>query len=119
MKLFVFLSFIFMSNAFAHELDYGPYLKMQESLAEDEMDGALEAHKHICDRELIHYKDDYKDCDKPFKDIDELRASFTSLSKVYLENGNKKEFKTLQQAVCPTTNGIWIQKKGKLLNPYM
>ncbi len=105
-------------SAFAHDLSYGPYLKMQEALAADDFKTSLDSHKFICDRELIHYKDDYKDCGKKFKDIAELRNSFKTLSEVYLANGDKKEVKSLTKANCSMAKAKWVQKNGELRNPY-
>ena len=116
----LFFSFILMTaSAFAHDLDYGPYLQMQEPLSEDNFKGALDAHKIICDKELIHYKDDYKDCDKSFKNIEDLRSSFKTLSNVYFENGKKEELKQLVKVYCPMAKAKWVQKNGKLANPYL
>lgn len=118
MKLVLLLALFTMTSAFAHDLDYGPYIKMQEALANDDMKGAVAAHKVICDKELIHYKDDYKDCSKAFKNIEEVRTSFKTLSEVYIEHGNKKEFKGLTLATCPMAKAKWIQKNTDLKNPY-
>ena len=118
MKTLLITSLLFSVSAFAHDLSIGPYVKMQDALASDNFKSALEAHKFICDKELIHYKDDYKDCDKKFKDIEELRTSFKTLSEVYFENGNKKEMSKFQKASCPMAKAKWIQKLGTLRNPY-
>jgi hypothetical protein len=109
-----FLSF----NVFAHELSFTPYLKMQESLAADNFKDALAAHKTICDQDLKHYKDDYKDCGKKFKDIEELRASFKPLSELYMKKGNQKEMKGLTVVNCPMYPGKWVQRNGKIANPF-
>jgi hypothetical protein len=118
MKTLLIISLLFSASAFAHDLSIEPYVKMQDALASDNFKSALEAHKFICDKELIHYKDDYKDCDKKFKDIEELRTSFKTLSEVYFENGNKKEMSKFQKASCPMAKAKWIQKLGTLRNPY-
>jgi hypothetical protein len=120
MKRFVFIFAIsVLSNfAFAHELGLEPYLKMQESLANDDFKQALVSHKLICEKELIHYTDDYKDCKKPFKNIDELRSSFKALSEVYIANGAKDELKNVEKATCPMAKAKWLQRKGDLKNPY-
>lgn len=115
---FIILLALFSTAAFAHDLSYGPYIKMQESLAADDFKTSLEAHRFICDRELIHYKDDYKDCGKNFKDIEDLRKSFKELSEVYLANGDRKEIQTLIKASCPMAKAKWVQKIGELHNPY-
>lgn len=109
---------LFSLSAFAHDLDYGTYLKLQESLAADNFSSALAAHKEICDKELIHYKDDYKDCDKKFASIDELRESFKKLSAVFIENGDKKQLKGLQKMNCSMAKADWVQKEGAVANPY-
>jgi hypothetical protein len=118
MKMLLVPLFIFSFSAFAHDLSVGPYVKMQDALASDDFKTSLEAHKFICDKELIHYKDDYKDCDKKFKDIEELRTSFKTLSEMYLENSDKKEMSKFQKASCPMAKAKWIQKPGSLRNPY-
>lgn len=118
MKYLFLMSFFLSSGVFAHDLDLAPYIKMQDALASDNFKLALESHKFICDKELIHYKDDYKDCEESFKNIEELRTSFKSLSEVYLENGNKKEITKFQKATCPMAKAKWIQKPGSLRNPY-
>lgn len=119
MKIFIISLMLMTTSAFAHDLDFGPYLQMQETLSADDLKGALDAHKIVCDKELIHYKDDYEDCDKSFKNIEDLRASFKTLSNVYFENGNKVEFKQLAKAYCPMAKAKWVQKNGKLANPYL
>ncbi len=117
MKFLIFLAML-SGSVFAHDLDHGNYLKMQEALAADDLKMALDAHKIICERELLHYKDDYRDCAKNFKDIEDFRNSFKTLSEVYLKNGNKKEAKTLIKASCSMANAKWIQKNGRVRNPY-
>jgi hypothetical protein len=105
--------------AHAHELSMNNYIKMQEALASDNFKDALTSHKMICEKELMHYKEDtYKDCKKEFKSIDELRISFKKLSELYLAEGSKKEMKDLQKASCPMAEAKWVQKKGNLRNPY-
>lgn len=118
MKLLI-LPIVFLSaSAFAHDLGIAPYEKMQDALASDDFKNALVAHKYICDKELIHYKDDYKDCGKSFKSIEDLRESFKKLSEVYFENGNKVELNKFHKANCPMAKARWIQKAGPLRNPY-
>lgn len=117
-SIFALFALTLTSTVFAHDLSFSNYLKMQESLAKDDLKGALSSHKVICAKELLHYKDDYKDCTKNFKSIEELRTSFKQLSEVYMTNGNKKELEGLQKATCPMAEAKWIQKKGDLANPY-
>jgi hypothetical protein len=118
MKSFILASLFLSLPALAHELSLSSYVKMQDALASDDFKTALEAHKSICDKELTHYKDNYKDCDKKFNDIEDLRSSFKKLSEVYFENGNKKEFAKFEKATCPMAKARWIQKPGPLRNPY-
>jgi hypothetical protein len=119
MKKYILVLALFSSYAFAHDLSMNHYIKMQESLAGDNFKDALASHKVMCDKELMHYKEDtYKDCAKEFKSIDELRTSFKKLSEVYMAHGNKKEMKDLQKASCPMAEAKWVQKKGDLRNPY-
>jgi hypothetical protein len=118
MKILLILTVLVSLPAFAHDLAMEPYIKMQEALASDDLKTALDSHKFICDKELIHYKDDYKDCEKKFKDIGELRTSFKTLSEVYIANGEKKEMGKLQKASCPMAKAKWIQKPGAIKNPY-
>jgi hypothetical protein len=101
----------------AGEMNYDSYLKLQEALASDDLKTALSAHKTVCVRESINLKNDYKDCGKSFKNIDELRNSFKKLSEVYIKNGDKK-MKGLIKASCPMAEAKWIQKEGSLRNPY-
>jgi hypothetical protein len=91
---------------------------MQEALSKDDFKTALSAHKTICDKELTHYKENYKDCSKSFKTIDELRESFKSLSSVFISHGDKKELQNVMVAECPMAKAKWIQVKGGIRNPY-
>jgi hypothetical protein len=105
-------------TSWAHDLDMKTYLEMQEALAQDNLKLALSAHEKICEKELIHYKDDYKNCKKNFKDISDLRNSFKLLSKVFIENGNKEELKKLMTAECSMAKAKWVQVEGAIKNPY-
>lgn len=118
MKLVLILISLFISNAFAQELSLTTYVKMQEALANDDFKMAQDHHKQICSKEINNHLKDYKDCQKKFKDIDDLRNSFKSLSKVYMAHGNKTEIKSLMKASCPMANAQWIQKSGTIKNPY-
>ncbi len=118
MKTFIAVLFLVVSSAFGAELSLGNYVKMQESLAADNMADALKVHQVICGKEIASFKDKYKDCSKKFKSIEELRESFKVLSEVYLKNGSPKEMKGLMKATCPMAAANWIQKNGALRNPY-
>jgi hypothetical protein len=106
------------AGAIAHELEFSTYLNLQEALAADDFSKAQKAHEKICQKELLHYTDDYKDCGKKFKDIAELRKSFKDLSEVFIANGDKKEMKGLTQATCSMAKAKWVQKSGPIANPY-
>lgn len=118
MKTIIISLSLIMSTAYGAELSLGNYLKMQESLAADNLEGALVSHQAICSKELGSFKENYKDCTKKFKTIEELRDSFKILSEVYLKNGNLKELKGLMKATCPMAHANWVQKNGALRNPY-
>lgn len=118
MKLLTLIMVLFSFSSWAHDLDPGNYLKMQETLSNDNFESAVNAHQQICEKELLHYTDTYKDCKKKFKDIDQLRASFKSLSTLYIEHGEKGKMKGLMIAECPMAKAKWIQKEGKIQNPY-
>lgn len=115
---FLFLLVFLSVNAFAHDLPLNNYVKMQEALAADDFKIAMEAYQNICDKELKHYKDQYKECGKSFKDIETLRTSFKMLSEVYIKNANKDEMKNFIKATCPMAKANWIQRPGALRNPY-
>lgn len=118
MKTFLALSFLLMTSAHAQGLNHSSYVKMQESLAADDFKTSLDTHKTICEKEIQKFKSEYKDCNKQFKDIEELRTSFKTLSEVYIKHGDKKDMKGLITASCPMANAKWIQKNGSLKNPY-
>lgn len=117
MKTMIVLMFL-MTAAHAQSLSYDSYVKVQESLAADDFKTSLEAHKNLCQKDLKNLKAEYKDCSKKFKDIDDLRTSFKTLSEVYIKHGDKKEMKGLITASCPMAEAKWIQKNGPLRNPY-
>ena len=114
----VFILALISLNSFASELKVGNYVKLQEALAKDDFQSALNVHKEICQKELVHHSESYKDCKKSFKDIGQLRDSFKALSSVYIANARKEEMKGLIVAECPMAKAKWIQKEGKIANPY-
>jgi hypothetical protein len=118
MKILLLCFSLFSFSSWAHELALGNYLKMQDALANDNFKLALENHNVICDKELTHYKDSYKECEKSFKDIEQLREAFKTLSSLFIVNGEKKDLKGLILAECPMAKAKWIQKDGKIRNPY-
>lgn len=117
-NIFVLVGVLFGTSVFASELPLAPYVSVQEALAKDDFKTALSLHKTLCSKELKNIQGEYKDCQKNFKSMEELRTSFKTLSEVYLKNGNKKEMQEFQKASCPMAEAKWIQKKGELANPY-
>lgn len=106
------------SSAFASSLTLGSYLKIQEALAADDFKTSLSAHKELCTKDAMAIGSGYKDCQKSFKNIDELRSSFKALSEVYIKNIPASELKGATKASCPMASARWIQKDGNLKNPY-
>lgn len=118
MKVLVLILTMLSLSAWANELKLSNYVKMQEALAKDDYQTALNIHKNMCQKELLHYGESYKDCKKSFKDIDQLRDSFKALSALYIAKAKKDEMKGLIIAECPMAKAKWIQKEGKISNPY-
>lgn len=116
-KLFLGLFFL-SSSLYAQEVKLENYLKLQESLAADDFKTSLSHHKLLCEKEVAVSKQGYKDCQKDFKNIEQLRDSFKNLSDVYLKYANKDELKQLTTASCPMAGAKWIQRNGSLRNPY-
>ena len=117
MKFLVLFFVLSATNVFAHELSTAPYVEMQEALAADDYNKALAAQLKVC-KTIGDDKNQYKDCGKKFKDVEELRVSFKSLSELYLHHGKKSEMKSLVKIHCPMYPGSWLQKPGKIANPY-
>lgn len=117
MKLITLL-LLMVASAFAHELEFGNYLKLQKALAGDDYNAALSVHKTICKNELGHYTENYPDCGKEFKGIEDLRNSFKDLSQLFIGNGKNKELEQLQIMSCSMAKAKWVQKKGDIANPY-
>lgn len=119
-SILLIFSILCFSSVWGHQLSFSNYLKMQEALAGDNFVDAKNSHQEICDKELDHYKEQYRDCSKKFKDIKELRESFKQLSKTFIENGDKLQMSKLNLMVaeCPMAKAKWIQKNGKIQNPY-
>ena len=117
-KIVIICTVLFSTGLWAHDLPMSPYLKMQKALALDDFKMASSIHKQICKKDLGHYEDQYKDCKKDPKDIKELRESFKSLSKLYIEHGKKDEMKGLITAECPMAKAKWVQEEGSIKNPY-
>lgn len=107
-----------MSSAFASSLSLSRYLKVQEALAADDFKSSLVTHKELCASDAKAIGPAYKDCNKSFKNIDELRSSFKVLSEIYIKNIPGSELKGATKASCPMASARWIQKEGNLRNPY-
>lgn len=120
MKYFVTVLFAFSFLAQAHELPYGSYLLLQESLASGNFEASQKAWRTVCDKEIGHYAKDYsfKDCHKSIKSIEELRNSFKSLSEIYIKNGESIKNNEILIVKCPMASARWLQKKGEIKNPY-
>lgn len=118
MKILAIALVLISFPVFANELKVENYVKMQEALAKDDFTVALNVHKNLCQKDLAHHSEAYKDCKKNFKNIDQLRDSFKQLSILYIANAKKEELKGLMVAECPMAKAKWIQKEGSIANPY-
>jgi hypothetical protein len=117
--LFIFMLSFFSHLVFAQDtLTLDAYLKTQEALARDDFKSALSGHTEVCSKELKEFKKQYSGCTKTYKDIGELRNSFKALSELYLKHGDPTKFKGLLKASCSMAEAKWIQREGKLQNPY-
>lgn len=118
MKKIILAAVLCSTSAFASSLTLSSYLKVQESLAADDFKTSLAAHKELCTKDAKAIGSAYKDCNKSFKSIDELRTSFKTLSEVYIKNIPSADLKGATKASCPMASARWIQKDGDLRNPY-
>lgn len=118
MKILAIALVLISFPVFANELKVENYVKMQEALAKDDFTVALNVHKNLCQKDLAHHSEAYKDCKKNFKNIDQLRDSFKQLTILYIANAKKEELKGLMVAECPMAKAKWIQKEGSIANPY-
>lgn len=117
MKFIVLAIALSISSAYAGIKELPPYVKMQEALAADNFTAAVNAHKEVCEG-AKKFVPEYKGCDVEHKGIEELRASFKNLSKLYIAKVNKKDLDGLTKAYCPHAKAEWIQKDSALRNPY-
>jgi hypothetical protein len=118
MKMIILAALLCSSSAFASSLTLGRYLKVQEALAADDFKTSLSTHQELCSKDAKAIGPAYKDCNKSFKNIDELRTSFKVLSEVYIKNIPLSDLKGVTKASCPMASARWIQKDGALRNPY-
>lgn len=118
MKLLIVAALVCTSSAFAASLTLTSYLKVQEALAADDFKTSLSSHRELCQKDAKVIGAAYKDCNKSFQNIDELRTSFKSLSEVYIKNIPATDLKGATKATCPMASARWIQKDGDLRNPY-
>jgi hypothetical protein len=114
MKFLSVLLVLFSLSSWAKGINLENYVKMQEALANDDFKSALTLHKLICAKGA----ESYKDCNKAFEDFEELRESFKTLSSVVIANRKKEDMSGLIVAECPMAKAKWIQKEGKISNPY-
>lgn len=118
MKLLLLAAILTSSSAFAaSSLTLASYLKVQEALAADDFKTSLTSHTALCAQDGKSLSA-YKDCSKKFKNIDELRTSFKTLSEIYIKNIPASDLKGATKATCPMAAARWIQKDGDLRNPY-
>lgn len=119
MKIMLLAALLTSSSAFAaSSLTLASYLKVQEALAADDFKTSLISHQALCTKDAKTIGSAYKDCNKSFKNIDELRTSFKVLSEVYIKNIPASDLKGSTKASCPMAAARWIQKDGSLRNPY-
>lgn len=118
MKLLGLIISLFSFAVLAKDLNVNNYLKLQDSLASDDFKSALSIHQKMCKGELKQYSGIYKNCKTTFKDITQLRSAFKELSSLFLKNAKELEMKGLMIAECPMAGAKWIQKEGKIRNPY-
>jgi hypothetical protein len=115
MKLLGLIISLFSFAVLAKDLNVNNYLKLQDSLASDDFKSALSIHQEMCKGELKQYSKNGK---TSFKDITQLRSAFKELSSLFLKNAKELEMKGLMIAECPMAGAKWIQKEGKIRNPY-
>lgn len=117
MKYLAFLLMLGAGAAYAEIREIPPYVKLQEALAGDNFTAAVEAHKEVCEK-AKKFIPEYKGCEHTFKNIEDVRTSFRSLSDLYIAKVSKDNMKGLAKMYCPHAKAHWIQKDGPLRNPY-
>lgn len=117
MKYLAFLFLLGTASVYGEIREIPPYVKLQEALAADNFAASTQAHKEVCEKSK-NFVPEYKGCEKTFKDIEEVRTSFRSLSDLYIAKVDKENMKGLAKMYCPHAKAHWIQKDGPLRNPY-
>lgn len=93
------------------------YVKIQQALAHDTMDGVKESagaiEKSAFSKEIKSTAGKVANA----KNLKEARTSFKDLSKAIspLAKKNGGDFEVYS---CPMANATWVQKKGSIANPY-
>lgn len=100
-----------------------PYLHIQLALANDSIDGVMEAAQSIA-TEAGQLGDEGKavviaaQVVVGTNDLTSARVAFGPLSDVLIEYAKEAGLGELQVAYCPMAKKSWVQKGGKILNPF-
>ncbi len=112
------------------------YLKIQETLAADSIEGVVIAAKAIAaasakvDAATVkgEHKDHYKNISAELKSsttkfaaattIETAREAFKNVSKPMAMWGSMSQPKGIDVVYCSMAEGSWLQKKGEIRNPY-
>lgn len=99
---------------------FNDYLKLQESLAADNIKDSQKAWSEICTQNIkkidkVYYE---KNCQKPVPQIDEIRERFKTLSEIYIKIFQGQKNDKIKIAYCPMANARWLQRNGEIANPY-
>lgn len=94
------------------------YIKIQEQLAADSIEGVTAAAKQIATLEKKTKVAIEAEKLAAQKDIKKIREQFKTLSAEVISSTPKKELKDVKIAGCPMANAKWLQKDGPIRNPY-
>lgn len=94
------------------------YIKIQDTLASDSVNGVVESAKKIATIEKSSKVGLEAQKVAAAKDIKSIRESFKLLSKEVIASTPKKDLKDVKVAGCPMANAQWLQKGDKIRNPY-
>lgn len=108
---------------------FSKYVRIQESLAADSLKQALPAAKELAARtdELAKEKGaspalaKIRDATKTLaeaKTLESARESFKKVSAPVVELQRSAKDKSYEIAYCPMADAKWVQKAGKIRNPY-
>lgn len=106
---------------------YDHYLKVQESLAKDSLDGVSENATMITkairsdDMKMLSLKvADQAEALAKAKDLESARAAFTPLSQLLIDYlAANKITGQFVQVYCPMAKASWLQADTQVKNPYM